>query len=187
VEATDYLTGIATASPADTAESRAEKQVRIEKTLLLVQELTGRGELDEAIRSLEDAVMLDPKHRQVLFLLTQCLHTRSQVLEKTDPRRAFGMARQAAGYLKMLRDAHADFTVDERRLFADVLFDEARAYARANRQEDFSAALSAALDAGFDDVSRLRSEPDFELMRKDPRMAAVLQAADLHIESQASH
>lgn len=181
----DYLAGIVTATPPETPETLAKRRAELEAKLKLAQELAGRGEPDQAIQMLEDAVMLDAKHRTVLLLLTQHLRTRSLALEQEDPGRAFGLMRQSGGYLRMLREAHQDFSVEERKLFADVLFDEACAHARANRQEDSSGSLSAAIDAGFDDLARLKTEPDFEQFRSDEKMSSVLKEAERRIEARA--
>ncbi|MCI0358294.1 MAG: hypothetical protein L0211_07415 [Planctomycetaceae bacterium] len=179
----DYLAGIVTATPPETPETLAAKRARLEANLKLAQESADGGDLDQAIGLLEDAVMLDPKHRTVLLLLTQYLHQRSLALEEEDPRRAFGLMRQSGGYLRMLRDAHDDFSAEEREQFANVLFDEACAFARANRQEDFSGSLSAAIEAGFDDLARLETEPDLSQFRRDEKMSAILKDAQRRIES----
>jgi hypothetical protein len=182
----DYLAGIVTATPPDTPETLAAKRTQLESHLKLAQESADRGDLDQAIGLLEDAVMLDPKHRTVLLLLTQYLYRQSVALEREDPRRSYLLLRQSGGYQRMLGDAHHEFSAEERELFASVLFDEARAYARASRQEDFSGSLSAAIEAGFDDLARLRTEPDFEPLRSDEKMSAVLKDAERRIEARAA-
>jgi tetratricopeptide (TPR) repeat protein len=182
----DYLAGIVTAAPAETPAGLVEKQIKLESQLQLAQAAAGRGELDRAIKHLEAAVLLDPKHRTVLPLLTQYLQARSKELVAEDPGRSYRLMVQSGGYLRMLRGAYDDFSSEERKQIANVLFDEACAHARAKRQEETSGSLRAAIEAGFDDLARLESEPDFEPFRKIPTMAKMLaEAADMVRSRQA--
>ena len=180
------LDGIHTAKPAETPESLAEKRAKLESHLKLAQQSVARGELDGAIRLLEEAVLFDAHHRTVLLLLTQCLQTRSKELAAVDPRRAYGLMVQSGGYLRALRRAHHDFSIEEQEIIANVLYDEACAHARSNRQEETTGSLHAAIDAGFDDLERLDSEPDFEQFRQVPAMANLFVEAASRIESRAT-
>lgn len=180
------LAGIVTATPTETPESLSEKRAKLESHLQLAQESAERGELDRAIQLLEEAVMFDARHRKVLLLLTQYLQTRSKALATKDPGRSYGLMVQSGGYLRALRDAHHDFSADEQKIIANVLFDEACAHARSKRQEETSSALNAAIEAGFDDLERLKSAPDFEPFRKVPAMEKLLNEAASKIESRAT-
>lgn len=177
------LVGILTAKPPDTPELLQEKRAKVEANLKLAEEAAASGELDQAIQLLEDAVMWDDRHRTLLLRLSECLQTRSQAVEEEDPARAYRLMIQSGGYLRMLQRSHQDFSDDERGFIAQVLFDEARANARSNRHEETSQSLYAAINAGFDDLERLRSEPDFEPLRMDPEMAKRLADAEAALES----
>jgi hypothetical protein len=180
------LTGIVTAVPPDTPETLEHKRIQLQSHLALAEEAAQRGELDQAIRLLEDAVMFDSKHRTVLLLLMQYSQTRSKALAEQDEARAYALMVKAGGYLRMLRDAHQDFSAREREIIASVLFDGACAYARAKRQADASASLVAAIEAGFDDLERLNTEPDFDEFRKDPQMAKLLAEAASTVQKRAT-
>lgn len=181
----DLLAGIVTARPAETPATLEEKRTKLASHLALAQEFAERGELDRAIQLLEEAVRLDAKHRTVLLLLMQYSQARSKAVEAEDQARAYRLMVQSGGYLRMLRDAHRDFSMEERAVIANVLFDEACAHARSKRQEETSGSLAAAIEAGFDDLQRLKSEPDFEEFRKVPAMAKMLAEAEGKLELRA--
>ena len=82
----DVLAGIVTAAPPETPESLAEKRAQLEANLKLAQQSADRGDADQAIALLEDAVMLDARHRTVLLSLTRLLHQRSLAVVEEDPR-----------------------------------------------------------------------------------------------------
>ena len=172
----ELLAGIVTAKTAETPELLARNKEKLAENLRLAREAKDKNELDRAIRLLEDAVMFDSKNRDVLLTLTQYTQIRSKELATEDPASSYRLMSQASAYLQMLRDAHSDFTDAEKKVIATILFDEACAHARSNRHEESSSALSAALAAGFDDVQRLSSDPDFVELRKLPQFASLLDS-----------
>ncbi len=179
------LSGIVTAVPPDTPETLEQKRIQLQSHLAQGREAAERGDADRAIELLEEAMMLDAKHRTVLLRLTQVLQTRSKELVEKDPARAFGLMRKSGGYSHVLRASYQDFSAQEREMMANVLFDEACAHARAKRQEEASGSLAEAIEAGFDDLERLKTEPDFDEFRTIPSMAKMLDDASRTIQQRA--
>jgi dienelactone hydrolase len=58
---------------------------------------------------------------------------------------------------------------------APVWYDLGCAYARSDRPQDALRALERAIDAGFDDKERIRTDPDLELVRQDTMFVRLLR------------
>ena len=171
----DMLSGIVTAQPADTPETLAKKKAQLESNLKAAEEQIASGQLDSAIAGLEEAVGFDPKHREVLLLLVQVSRQRSKELSQEDPSKSYRLIVQAGGYLRTLQEAHSDLSPDEKRLLAEVLFDEACSHARSKRQDEFRGSLSAAISAGFADAKRIETDPDIKPFWDVPELKAMLK------------
>ena len=174
----ELMKGIATVQPPDTPESLAAKKNKLEASLKQAAESVTQGNLDQAIKLLEDSMSLDSKHRELLLQLVQVLRRRSRELVAEDPARSYRLMVSSGGYLDMLQAAHKDFTKEEKELFAGVLFDEACAHARSNRYEEFTGAFNAAMGEGFSDLERLKSEPDLVLFRQVPKLKEIIDKAE---------
>lgn len=177
----ELMKGIVTVQPPDTPESLAEKKNKLESNLKQSIESVKHGNLDQAIKLLEDSMSLDSKHRELLLQLVQVLRSRSRELVAEDPARSYRLMVSAGGYLDMLQAAHKDFSTEEKQLFAGVLFDEACAHARSNRYEEFTGAFNAAMGEGFSDLERLKSEPDLMLFRQVPRLKEIIDKAEAEL------
>ena len=173
--AEDMLKGIVTAQPADTPESLAKKQAQLELNLKAAKEQIASGEFDAAIAGLEEAVGFDPRHREVLLLLVQASRQRSKELTQEDPWKSYRLIVQAGGYLRTFQEAHSDLSPDEKRLLADVLFDEACSHARSKRQDEFRGSLGAAIAAGFTDAARIENDLDIKPFWDVPEMKEMLK------------
>lgn len=180
----DLLQGIVSSTPPDTPESLAAKKIKLEENLALAQDAAAKGEKDRAISLLEESLGLDPQHREVLNLLIETSSLRSKELRTEDPLRCYQLIVQAGGYIKTLQEKYKDLSQNERQTIASVMFEEACAHARSKRQEEFSGALNAAIDAGFADLDRLNSEPDLDAFRKIPAMDALIRNAADKISKQ---
>ena len=177
----DLMKGIVTVQPPDTPESLAVKKTNLEANVKQSIESVKQGNLDQAIKLLEDSMSLDSKHRELLLQLVQVLRSRSRELVAEDPARSYRLMVSAGGYLDMLQAAHKDFSTEEKQLFAGVLFDEACAHARSNRYEEFTGAFNAAMGEGFSDLERLKSEPDLMLFRQVPRLKEIIDKAEAEL------
>lgn len=153
-------------SPLAPPTTTTEPTENLDELLAKAKNSAEAGELGDAIESLERAVMLDPSHRSVLFQLTQYTLARSKSVAQREPALAYQLMVQSGGYLRMLRAAHKDLTDEEKEFFAQVLFDEACAHGRSNRQEEALGSLRDAIAAGFQDFNRLHSEPDLNNLRE---------------------
>lgn len=60
---------------------------------------------------------------------------------------------------------------------ASALYNRACALARLGRPEDAITAVETAIGAGYADAAHIRSDPDLESLRDDPRLARMLAAA----------
>jgi uncharacterized protein HemY len=58
---------------------------------------------------------------------------------------------------------------------AEHAYRAAQAHARAGSAEQALGWLERSLEAGLDDPSRLRSDPELTLVRSDPRLLALLE------------
>lgn len=173
----DLLQGIVSSAPPDTPQSLAAKKTKLKENLSLVEEATAKGDKDRAITLLEESLGLDPQHREVLHRLIETSSLRSKELRTEDPWRCYQLIVQAGGYVKTLQETYKDLSQNERQTIASVMFEEACAHARSKRQEEFSGAFNAAIDAGFADLDRLNSEPDLEAIRKVPEIDALIRNA----------
>lgn len=173
----DLLQGIVTSQPPDTAETLAAKKTKLEENLALARDFAAKGDNDQAITLLEQSLGLDSKHREALILLIETSSIRSKEIRTEDPLRCYQLIVQAGGYIKTLQETYQDLTAEERETVASVMFEEACAHARSKRQEEFSGAFNAAMEAGFADLNRLNSEPDLEAFRKIPAMDALIRGA----------
>jgi hypothetical protein len=173
----DLLQGIVSSAPPDTPETLAAKKTKLAENLALARDAAAKGEKDQAIALLEESLGWDAKHREVLKLLIETSCLRSKEVRTEDPLRCYQLIVQAGGYIKTLKETYNDLSQDEHETIASVMFEEACAHARSQRQEEFSGALNAAIDAGFSDLDRLNSEPDLDAFRKVPAMDALIRGA----------
>ncbi|MBI3463447.1 MAG: hypothetical protein HY000_10365 [Planctomycetes bacterium] len=147
----------------------------IDEMIDQAKEAADKGDYDQAIETLENAVMLDATHRTVLLLLTHFASTRSKAIGDRDPDKAHGLILKSGGYLRMLRGAHKDFTDEEKRVFAQVFYDEACAHARLSLRDETLASLREARAAGFDELDRLRTDASFVTLLDLPSFQKLLE------------
>ncbi len=175
--------GIGGREAPDTPESLRRKQEQIEEKLEKAEEATQAEDLDQAIQLLGESLYLDSKHRTAKLRMIETLHQRSLALEPTDVEQAGMDIRLAGVYLSHLRNENQVFSEDELRLFAQVYFDEARVYGRTqHRATEFMEAFGNAMEMGFADLERLKTEPDFAQFRANPRTAKLIDDAVASLE-----
>ncbi len=177
VSADDLMKGIVTAQPAETPESLAAKKSKLESNLSSAKELIAKDELDTAIGLLEDAVGLDPKNREVLFLLVKASQARSKQLLEEDVWKSYRLIVQAGGYMRTVHELHPELSPEEKKVMADVLFDEACSHGRSKRYEEFRGSLGAALAAGFADPERIKNDADIKPLWEVPELKDLLTEA----------
>ncbi len=151
--------------PPGTVEERVEQAEEFAKT----------GDYAKAIDTLEEALLIDAKHRTVLLLLVKYAQIQSLAIAKKEPADGFGLMMKAGAYLRMLRAAHHDLTEEEKQLVAEVLFNEACANARSVRLEETLGSLREAVAAGFKDFHRITEDADWAAMRELPQFQKALK------------
>ena len=183
----ELLAGIQTHHPPDTPESLRRKKVEVEQKIQAAREAIAAEDWGSAVTALDRALYLDYKNHTAKLLIVKALHARSLAAEAADPPDQHGAGmdiRNAGVYLTHLLNENDEFTKEERQLFAQVYFDEARVYGRTiHRQDEFSTALKNAIDAGYSDVERLKTEPDFEQFRAHPDTARLLESTIESLEA----
>ncbi len=151
--------------PPGTVEERVEQAEEFAKT----------GDYAKAIDTLEEALLIDAKHRTVLLLLVKYAQTRSLAIAKNEPADGFRLMMKSGGYLRVLRAAHHDLTDEEKQLVAEVLFNEACENARSVRLEETLGSLREAVAAGFKDLHRVTEDADWAAMRELPQFQQALK------------
>lgn len=147
------------AKPEGTPEdhvARAEKQI-------------ADGQYDGAFDTLEKALLLDARNRDVLRLLARTGWAASDASYDEDPAHAYRRIVSAGAYLRNLQDYYPDLTDEEKQLRTSVLFAEATAHARSLRVEETTGALREAIAAGFSDFDRIDKNPDWAAIREQPQ------------------
>ncbi len=147
----------------------------VEERLEQAEEFARAGDYAQAIERLEEALLIDSKHRRVLLLLVEYAQARSLAVAAKDPAEGFHMMIISGSYLRILRETHHDLTDEEKQLVAEVFFNEACANARALRLEETLGSLRAAVAAGFKDLHRVTEDADWAAMRELPQFQKAFQ------------
>jgi thiol-disulfide isomerase/thioredoxin len=133
------------------------------------------GDLAAASRSLDQALAVDPKHRQALLLQAELTQQQGQSL--ANPYNLPYYLR-SADLMRRLRAAHPKPTADEAALLPNVLYNEACALALYGQTDRALASLGAALDAGFARVELLDNDADLDPLRKLPGFVELQRRAE---------
>ncbi len=123
----------------------------------------------KAVRTLEEAVVLDAKNRQVLLKLTKYGQARALALRKEKSPEYYPQMRSASYYLRSLRDNFPDATEEEKALSIEVLYNEATGHALSKRVEETTGAMRDLIGYGFKDFDRIEKDPDWADIRAVPQ------------------
>ncbi len=133
------------------------------------------GDLAEAARLLEQVVAAEPEDRQALLLLAEVTSQRAGRLERPG---SLSLLLEAAATMRRLAAAHKDLGPGERLALSSALYNEACVRARDRQARKALGALAEAIDAGFDAVEMLDTDPDLDSLRALPGFRELKATAD---------
>ena len=136
------------------------------------------GNLDEAIRLLEQALAVQQDHRKALFLLARLAQEGGN--EKEQPAKS-SLYIQSARAIRKLRDTYKDLSPLERQHVVPLLYNEACSYALEGQPEKALDALADAIEAGFDQPEQVATDDDLVSIRKTPRFAELRRKLDRNL------
>lgn len=183
------------AEPTDPQEKTREKEAEVEKTLprvyaLLEEVKTDPAKVDEVVELSMSLVTLVPEHRAANIAYCRAQLASFLAKEADDPYKALVAINSAAREIERFREIFDDLSDDERQLFQEVYFNQARREGYFPDGEDapdaFKKAIENLMSLGFRDAERLRTEPKFESFFTDPKFAPVLEAAIAQIEGSSA-
>ncbi len=191
----DKLLAAYPAEPADTPEQTQKKEAEVEEKLprvvAMLEELkTDPSKVDEVVETSMHLVSLAPKHRAANIVYCKAQLASFFAKEEGDRYDALVAITSAAREIERFREIFDDMSEDERKLFQEVYFNQARREGYYPDGEDaldvFKNAIENLMKMGFRDAERLRAEPKFAGFFTDPRFASVLKAAIAQIEGSAT-
>jgi len=137
----------------------------VDQLMQEVQQLAQKQDIDGMMRVLREAHKVDPKHRQVLFLLCNVLQYQAGMASQTGkPEEAYPKYLEGAGYARTLRDTYQDLQPGETGLVSNMLYNEACANGVGDDADKAMASLKEAVDAGFEDADQLAGDSDLALL-----------------------
>jgi hypothetical protein len=151
-------------SPGPAGPARSVEELRAD-----AESLAGRGDLPGAIRTLEEALMVEARDRDVLRQLAALMRERSRAVRDSDPAESYRMMVSSGSYLRTLQENYPEPTDEEQALALEILYDEAAAHARSARMEEATGTLRELAAAGFRDFDRIRNDPDWDPLRAVPQ------------------
>lgn len=183
------------ATAADTPEQTQKKEAEVEEKLpqvnAMLEELkTDPARVDEVVDLSMKLVSLSPKHRAANVAYCKAQLASFFAKEAKDHYQAWVAISSAAREVERFREIFNDLSDDERKLFQEVYFNQARREGYfpdgENAPEDFKNAIDNLMSMGFRDVQRMKTEPKFAHFFTDPEFAPVLEAAIKQIEEPAA-
>ncbi|RLS34095.1 MAG: hypothetical protein DWH81_15870 [Planctomycetota bacterium] len=191
----DKLLAAYPAEPADTPEQTRKKETEVEEKLprvtAMLEELkTDPARVDEVVELSMNLVALAPKHRAANVAYCKAQLASFFAKEGKDHYNAWVAISSAAREIERFREIFDDLSEDERKLFQEVYFNQARREGYfpdgENAPEAFETAIENLMGMGFRDAERLRTEPKFAYFHTDQKFAPVLEAAIKQIEGSAA-
>lgn len=191
----DKLLAAYPATPTDTPEQIRKKEAEVEEKLpqvnAMLEELkTDPARVDEVVDLSMNLVALAPKHRAANVAYCKAQLASFFAKEADDHYDAWVAINSATREIERFREIFDDLTEDERKLFQEVYFNQARREGYFPDGEDapdvFKSAIENLMKMGFRDVERLKAEPKFSRFFTDPTFAPVLEAAIKQIEESAA-
>ena len=179
------------AEPTDGPERKQQKEAEVEETLprvvtMLEEIKTDPSRVDEVVKLSMHLVSLVPKHRAANIAYCKAQLAAFLAKEANAPFDALVAINSAARQIERFRDIFDDPSEDERQLFQEVYFNQARREGSFPNGEGapvaFKNAIENLMKLGFRDAERIRSEPKFQDFFTNPQFAPVLEAALLQIE-----
>jgi len=191
----DKLLAAYPATPTDTPEQIRKKEAEVEEKLpqvnAMLEELkTDPARVDEVVDLSMNLVALAPKHRAANIAYCKAQLASFFAKEADDHYDAWVAINSATREIERFREIFDDLTEDERKLFQEVYFNQARREGYFPDGEDapdvFKSAIENLMKMGFRDVERLKAEPKFARFFTDPTFAPVLESAIKQIEESSA-
>ena len=191
----DKLLAAYPAEPTDTPEQTRKKEAEVEEKLpqvnAMLEELkTDPARVNEVVELSMNLVALAPKHRAANVAYCKAQLASFFAKEGKDHYQAWEAISSAAREIERFREIFDDMSEDERKLFQEVYFNQARREGYFPNGEDapdaFKTAIENLMKMGFRDAERLRTEPKFAYFFTDPKFAPVLEAAIAQINGSAA-
>ena len=161
--------------PAPAAQVRANPAPANDPMARAIRAVRG-GDLAEAARLLEQIVAAEPRDRRALLALAEVTTQRALRLERPG---SSPLWLEAAETMRRLAAAHKDLTPGERLASSSAFYNEACVHALDGQSTKALGALGEAVDAGFDLVELLETDPDLDSLRALPGFRE-LEAKALH-------
>jgi hypothetical protein len=149
--------------PPGTAEERIKR----------ANEFAAKGDYAKAMAQAEEALLVENKNREAFFLTSKYAHARYPEVAGKDPKEAYIMARKAADYIRLIHSNYPELTPREKQLASEVFIVEATELAFCKQDFYISGSFHDAVDHGFRDFDRLRTDPkwqgilEYDWFRKD--------------------
>ncbi len=182
-------------APADTPEQTRKKEAEVEEKLpgvvAMLEELkTDPARVDEVVELSMHLVTLAPKHRAANVAYCKAQLASFFAKEENDHYQALVAISSAVREIERFREIFDDMSEDERKLFQEVYFNQARREGYFPFGEDspetFKNAIENLMKMGFRDAERLRTEQKFAYFFTSPQFAPVLKDAIAQIEGSAA-
>jgi thiol-disulfide isomerase/thioredoxin len=141
------------------------------------------GDLEEAIRLLDQALKADPNHRKALFVLAVVTQERGNDLDRP---RSSPLFLRSAEAIRRLREVSGNLTPQESEFYGGYLYNEACTYAIEGQHEKALDVLAESVEAGFGQVDVVAADPELASIRKLPRFAGLLERAARNAQDQAA-
>lgn len=191
----DKLLAATPPEPVDTPEQIRDKEKKVEEGLprvvaMLEEIKTNSGRVDEVVELSMSLVALAPKHRAANVAYCKAQLASFFAKESNDHYKALIAINSAAREIERFQEIFDDMSEEERQLFQEVYFNQARREGYypdgENAPEVFKTAIENLMKMGFRDEERLRAEPKFAGFFTDPKFAPALEAALAQIKSPAA-
>jgi len=167
-EASDETNSVpATTEPASDDEPAGDDapEKTVDQLMQEVQQLAQKQDIDGMLRVLREADKVDPKHRQVLLMLSSVLQYQAGMASQAGkPNEAYPKYLEGAGYARTLRDTYQDLQPGEKALVANMLYNAACAHGIGDDADKAMASLEEAVEAGFEDADQLAGDSDLALL-----------------------
>lgn len=164
-----------TAAPSPSSAPARADPARASDPLSRALRAARGGDLAEAARLLEQVVAAEPEDRQALLLLAEVTSQRAGRLERPE---SLSLLLEAAATMRRLAAAHKDLGPGERLALSSALYNEAWVRAVDGQARKALGALAEAIDAGFDLVELLETDPDLDLLRALPGFQELKTTAE---------
>ena len=135
-----------------------------------------RGDVAAAQSVLEQAVAADPENREALLFLASLIQQQAITASQGgDQKAALPLFLKSAEYAKKLRAAYPKLNPRESSFLAVALYNEACAESLGGHSDKALAALSDAVDAGFNDMAQIEKDTDLDPLRELPEFKTLMK------------